>query len=121
MVIKTYKELIVWQKSIDLVAEVYKITKAFPKSELYALCSQIQRAAVSIPSNIAEGYGRNHRPEFIQFLGISYGSACELETQLVIAKKLYPELNYEVAFSLLNEVQKMLGAMLRKLKPDSKR
>lgn len=120
MQIKTYKELIVWQKSIDLVTEIYKITRVFPKSELYALCSQMQRAVVSIPSNISEGYGRNHRPEFIQFLGVANGSACELETQLIIAKRLYQEVNYESAFSLLNEVQKMLGAMLRKLKPDPK-
>ncbi len=121
MEIKTYKELIVWQKSIDLVSESYKLTRIFPKSELYALASQMQRASVSIPSNIAEGYGRNHRPEFIQFLGIAYGSACELETQLIIAKKLYPELDYEKAFSLLNEVQKILGAMLRKLTSEPKR
>ncbi len=121
MTIKTYKELIVWQKSIDLVVEVYKIIRNFPKSEIYALVSQMQRAVVSIPSNIAEGYGRNHRPEFVQFLGIAYGSACELETQLIIAKRLYIEFDYEPAFLLLVEVQKMLGAIIRKLKSDFKR
>ena len=70
----SYKELTVWQKSIELVVEVYRITDSFPKSELYGLVSQMRRAAVSIPSNIAEGYSRGHRPEYIQFIRVAFGS-----------------------------------------------
>src|SRR3989338_11366185 len=83
----SYKDLIVWQKSIELVIGIYKMTDKFPKSELYGLTSQIRRAAVSISSNIAEGYTRKHRLEYIQFLRIAFGSG-ELETQIIIAKKL---------------------------------
>ena len=94
MNIQNFKDLIVWQKAMDLVNEVYKITRQFPKSEVYALASQMQRAAVAIPSNIAEGHRRNHRPEYVQFLGIALGSAAELETQVLISEKQYPELDY---------------------------
>jgi four helix bundle protein len=113
MQIKNYKDLIVWQKSIDLVDEIYKITRLFPKSETYSLASQMQRAAISIPSNIAEGHGRNHTKEYVQFLGISYGSSTELETQLIISKRQYKELDYEKAETYLIEVQKMLAGLIR--------
>src|SRR3989338_1925613 len=86
---KSYKDLIVWQKSIQLCTEIYKITKLFPKDELYGLVSQIQRSSVAIPSNIAEGYRRGHKPEFIQFLRIAFGSGAELETQLLINLKVH--------------------------------
>ena len=86
--IKSYTDLLVWQKSMELVKEVYVITKTFPKEEIYGLTSQMRRASVSIPSNIAEGFMRQHKPEMIQFLFISLGSCGELHTQLVIAKKL---------------------------------
>ena len=86
--LNSYRELIVWKKGIDLVLEIYQITYLFPKEELYGLISQIRREAVSIPSNIAEGYSRKHRQENLRFLRISFGSGTELETQLVIAKKL---------------------------------
>jgi len=88
--IKTYKELIVWQKAYGLCLLVYKLTKNFPKEELYALTSQIRRATISIPSNIAEGYCRQRRLEYIQFLQIAFASGAELETQPLIAnwKKL---------------------------------
>jgi four helix bundle protein len=116
MKVSSYKELIVWQKGIDLVDEIYKLTKFFPKSEVYGLCSQMQRSAVSIPSNIAEGQTRNHLAEYVQFLGISYASSAELETQLIIAKRQYPDFQYEKANGLVIEVQKMLNVLIKKLK-----
>jgi four helix bundle protein len=78
----------VWEEGINLVDQIYKITKQFPKDERYALCSQMQRASVSVPSNIAEGHARSSRKEFLHFLSISLGSLAELETQLVISEKL---------------------------------
>ena len=86
--IKSYRELLIWQKSIDLVTVVYKLTKKFPKIEKYALIDQIHRAAVSVPSNIAEGQARQHTKEFRQFLYMALGSLAELDTQLIIATKL---------------------------------
>jgi four helix bundle protein len=112
----SFKQLHVWQRSIQLVHAIYTITKNFPKSEVYSLASQMQRAAVSIPSNIAEGHRRNHKPEYLQFLGIALGSAAELETQVLIGEKEYPEIDYCDAKSLLDEVQSMLYVMIRKLK-----
>ena len=116
MQIQNFKQLIVWQKGMQLVSEIYKITKQFPKSEVYALAGQMQRAAVAIPSNIAEGHRRNHKPEFIQFLGIALGSAAELETQILIAEQEYPECNYNQAKVLVDEVQRMLNVIINKLK-----
>jgi len=78
---KSFKDLIMWQKSYKLVLEIYKATKVFPKSESYALSQQMRKSAVSIPPNIAEGYGRKHRAEYNQFLAVSYGSLLELETR----------------------------------------
>ena len=86
--IKSYQDLIVWQKAIDLVVQVYATTRTFPKDELYGLNSQMRRAAVSVPSNIAEGHSRASTGEFKQFLGHARGSLAELETQLTIAAKL---------------------------------
>ncbi|WP_282018951.1 four helix bundle protein [Salegentibacter mishustinae] len=83
-----FKELKIWQKAIDLITEIYTKSQEFPKEELYGLTSQIRRSAVSIPSNIAEGCGRKTNKDFANFLGISLGSAFELETQLIIAKNL---------------------------------
>lgn len=85
---QSYKELIVWQKSIELVTELYNVTEKLPKAEIFGLTSQIRRAAVLIPSNIAEGYARKHRPEYVQFLRVAFGSGAELETHLVIIKNL---------------------------------
>lgn len=112
----SYKDLIVWQQSLDLVHEIYKITRQFPKSEVYALASQMQRAAVSIPSNIAEGQSRNHKPEFIQFLHIAYGSSSELETQILISKREYPEIAYDGIENKLDSVQKMLMGLIKSIK-----
>lgn len=115
MYLKSYKELIVWQKSIQLVKEVYKLTNEFPKNETYGLSNQMRRAAISIPSNIAEGYSRKNTKKYLQFLRISYGSGAELETQTIIAKDLYNKLDYETADLLLKEVMKMLNSMIQKL------
>ncbi len=115
MSITHYKDLIVWQKSVDLVHELYKITKLLPKIETYGLISQMQRSAASISSNIAEGQARNHKAEFIQFLGIAFASSAELETQIIISKREYPHFEYKQVESLLIEVQKMLTVLMRKL------
>ena len=115
MYIESYKQLKVWQRSIELVKEVYKITDEFPKSELYGLVSQMRRCVISIPSNIAEGYKRRNLGEYIQFLSIADASAAELETQIIIAKDLYPTINFKKAESLLEEIQKMLTTIIKKL------
>ena len=117
-VIKSYKELIVWQKSIELVKEIFLLTESFPKSELFGLTSQMRRAAIAIASNIAEGYGRQSKGEYIQFCSIAYGSSLELETQLIIATELgffVPE-DAKKAELLLSEVSRMLYTMVEKMK-----
>lgn len=116
--IKSYKELIVWQKAVALVKEVFILTSKFPKSELYGLISQMRRSAVAIPSNIAEGYGRRSPKEYAQFYSIAYGSALELETQVIIAKDLgFTDLNnFDKVDLLLEEVLKMLNSMTSKMK-----
>lgn len=118
MKIYSYKELIVWQKSMELVRTVYSLTDQFPKNELFGLTSQMQRAAVAIPSNIAEGYLRGHRKEYIQFLSVSLASAAELETQILICKSLnkFNNLDFSKADLLLVEVMKMLFVMIRRMK-----
>ena len=88
MVVKSYKDLEVWQKSMDLVVMSYKTTKSFPQNEAYGLASQLQRAAVSIPANIAEGRERKYSKEFVQYLSIAYSSLAELETHIQIAERL---------------------------------
>jgi four helix bundle protein len=88
MTVTSYHDLIVWQKAIDFVADCYTLTGHFPRTELYGLASQLQRAAVSVPSNVAEGAGRGHTKEFIRHLGISRGSLFEAETQVIIAQRL---------------------------------
>lgn len=111
-----FKELIVWQKSIELSKLIYKITSEFPKNEMYGLASQMQRCSVSIASNIAEGHGRNNKREYFQFLGIAYGSCSELETQIIIAKSVYQNINYSQAESILLETQKMLVTIISTLR-----
>ena len=88
MPLQTYKELKVWQKAIDLVEQGYLLTKSFPSEERFGLVSQMRRAAVSVPANIAEGYGRTHRGDYLRYLSVSRGSLLELETHLVIAGRL---------------------------------
>jgi four helix bundle protein len=113
MKVKSYRELRVWQQSVDLCVKVYKETSVFPKEELYGLTSQIRRAAVSIPSNIAEGQARNTTGEFSQFLGISKGSLAEIDTQLEIARRLN-FLSNESFQSFENEIE-TIGKMLNAL------
>lgn len=108
----SYRDLIVWQKSFDLAKRIYKFSEGFPKNEIYGLTQQIRRAAVSIPSNIAEGYGRQHRPEYRQSLAIAYGSLCELETQYSLAIDLnFVSIDHDID-GLIKEVGKMLYRML---------
>lgn len=118
MTIESYRDLIVWQKSIELVVAVYKLTEKFPKTELYGLTSQIRRAAVSIPSNIAEGRCRGSRKDFRHFLLNAFGSGAELETQIVIAKRLgyCQDIESKDTDKLLNEVMKMLNKIISNLK-----
>ncbi len=117
MYAQSYKNLVVWNKSIDLVQQVYIATALLPKDELYNLVSQMRRAAVSIPSNIAEGYQRRNIREYIQFLSIANASAAELETQIIIVKRLYPAINFKDTEQLLEEVKKMLFVMIKNLNP----
>ena len=117
--ISSYKDLLIWKKGIVLVVKVYQLTKAFPSEELYALTNQIKRASVSIPSNIAEGYGRNTDKSFSHFIDISRGSLCELETQLIIAKELGFIVNFELyneILELITEESKMINAFSKSLK-----
>jgi four helix bundle protein len=111
---RSFKDLIVWQKSVALAREVYQLTTQLPKSEDYGLSSQVRRCAVSIASNVAEGSKRGSKKDFLQFLRIASGSAAELETQLVIINDVYFHVP-EAVNGLLNEVQKMLTALIRKL------
>lgn len=115
MYIQSYKQLEVWKRAVELVKEIYRITEKFPKSELYSLTTQMRLAAVSIPSNIAEGYKRQWIGEYLQFLSIADASAAELETQIIISKDLYLKVDFSKSESLLEEVQKMLVAINRKL------
>lgn len=117
MAIHSYKDLVVWQKSMDLVLLVYELTKTFPKTEIYGLISQMKRCVISIPSNTAEGRRRGSKKEFRQFLIIAYGSGSELETQLEIAKRLSfgNKVLYSEIDNLLSEVMKMLNVMIWKL------
>ena len=112
--VKSFKDLIVWQKSRDLAVLVYKLTEGFPKAELYGLTSQMRRAAVSISSNIAEGFNRFHSKEKNQFLSIAFGSGSELESQMEVAKILFAGLDYKPAAAVLSEVMKILNTFLQK-------
>lgn len=115
--INSYKDLLVWQKSINLVEKVYLVTKIFPKDEIFGLTSQIKRSAISIPSNIAEGTGRSTRKDYLQFLHIAYGSLLELETQLLIAKNLgfAKQEEYGMLAEQILEISKMLKSLIKSL------
>ena len=117
-IIKSYKDLIVWQKGYELTKLVYKITSKLPQAETYALQSQIRRCTVSIVSNIAEGSSRKTRKDYCQFLHISYGSSAELETQLFLCRDLY-NIDIGECISLLTEVSKMLRVIINKLEPSN--
>ena len=116
--IKSYKDLLVWQKAYDLALKVYKLTSAFPAHEKYALVQQIRRATVSIPSNIAEGNTRNHSKEYVQFLYVALGSKSEVETQLMLAKDLgyITAEDHESSLVRLSEIGKMLNGLISVLK-----
>ncbi len=115
--LQSFKDLTVWQRSMELVENVYLVTQDLPISEQFGLTSQARRAAVSIPSNIAEGYKRKHRKEYLHFLSISDASSAELETQLILINRLYPSLNIVNCNHLLIEVQKMLSKLMQQLLP----
>lgn len=116
--IKSYKELIVWQKTLELCKEIYKLTKTFPREEQFVLTSQMRRAVISILSNIAEGSGRYFVNEWKQFYSFAYASALELEAQLLLSHdlKLAPQQSFKQSFELLEEILKMLGTILKNLR-----
>ena len=117
MSMKTFQDVIAWQRSIELAKRIYTLTKHFPDSERFGLSSQMRRCAVSIPSNIAEGYHRSSRSEFRRFCFIAYGSAAELQTQLIIAKSqdIAPPDEYRQIDALLLECNKLLNSLCRSL------
>jgi four helix bundle protein len=117
--VQSHRELIIWQRAIQLCVAVYEVTRSFPRDEIYGLTNQLRRASVSIPSNIAEGYGRLSREQYRHFLGIAQGSNLELQTQLVIAKELgyVAESAAGKVEAVSYEVGKMLTALLKKLQP----
>ena len=118
MKIKSYKDLRIWQFGIEIVESIYKLTEAFPKEEVYVLTSQMRRASISIPSNIAEGFARQYNREYIQFLYIAFGSCIELETHLEIVKKL----KYNTVDKIneisdkLNHLTRMIMSLIKKIK-----
>ena len=112
---KAHHKLKVWKRAIDFVTGIYKLTEGFPKEEIYGLIGQMRRAAVSIPSNIAEGAARDSKREFRKFLSIAQGSASELETQLIIAEKLGFCFGIGNLMSELDEISKMIVGLRRKL------
>jgi len=118
--IRSYVDLLVWQKGIELVEEVYRVIGAFPPDERYAIGVQIRRSAVSVPSNIAEGQARQHTGEFRQFLYISLGSLAELDTQLIIATRLnyVTEDAHRIIRQRIVELRKMLSSLIKKLSGD---
>jgi four helix bundle protein len=118
MAVQNYRELIVWQKAMDMVELVYQATKAFPKEELYGLTNQVRRAAVSIPSNIAEGQARQSTAEFKNFLSIAQGSRAEVETQIMIAQRLgyLPQQQADQILNLSEEIKRMIYSLTAKLK-----
>ena len=114
---KTYRDLLVWQKAIHFVTEVYSVAREFPQEELYGLTSQIKRSAVSIPSNIAEGYGRKSKKEYIRFLQIAMGSIFEIQTQLEISKNLdfLSDNNFDELYENSREIERMLSSLISKI------
>ncbi len=112
--VRTFRELIVWQKAMILVTEIYQVTQKFPKEEIFGLISQLRRAAVSVPSNIAEGQGRLTEKEFRQFLGNARGSLAEVETQITIAKNLgfLDDPDFQNLSAKITEVARVLNGLI---------
>ncbi len=116
MEIKSYKDLFVWKKGIEISKEAYRVTSQLPKEEIFGLSSQINRSSISIPSNIAEGRGRGTKKDFLQFLHIAQGSLLELETQIILVSEIYPKVKLNQILDLIEEERKMLSVMISKLK-----
>ena len=119
---KTFRDLLVWQKSMSFVTEIYKVSKSFPKEETFGLTSQLRRSAVSIPSNISEGYGREGVKDYLRFLNIAIASLFELQTQVEIAFNL-EYLNkdkFDDLYELSREIERMLSSFIRSIKSKSK-
>jgi four helix bundle protein len=114
--VKNHKDLDVWKKSIDFVAQIYEMSKCFPKEEAYGIQGQIRRAAVSIPANISEGASRNTRREYIQFLYIALGSASEVETHLIVAQRIGFLSATDEALDNVENIKKMLNGLISYLK-----
>ena len=117
---KDYKDLLIWKKSMDLVVEIYRLLKKLPKEEIYGIADQMRRSAVSIPSNIAEGYNRASSKEYVRFLYIAKGSRAEIETQVLICIRLgyFNESEAELALNLCTEVGKLLTSTISKIYPN---
>lgn len=115
--IKTYRDLLIWQKSMALVTEIYRLSKSFPKDETYGLVSQMRRCAVSVPSNIAEGSGRNSTNDYIRFLYIAIASLYELQTQIEIALNLQylSKTDFDKLYESSREIERMLSSLIKKL------
>ena len=113
--ITSFRDLVIWQKGLEITKEIYEITKLLPKEEIFGLTSQIRRSAVSISSNIAEGRGRSSKKDFINFLYIAQGSLFEVETQLILAKELY-KIDLKNLPKMIEDEQKMLSSIIKKLK-----
>ena len=118
-IVKTYRDLIVWQKAMKLVTEIYRHTKSFPEDERFGLTSQLRRCSISIPSNVAEGYGRNSTQDYIRYLRIANGSLFELQTQLEIALNLgfLSDESFSILFESSREIERMLSSLIKKINP----
>lgn len=114
----TYRDLLIWQKSMTMVTEIYSLTKKFPREEVYGLTSQIRRSSISIPSNIAEGYGREGNKDYLKFLNIATASLFEMQTQLEIAFNLgfVNEIQFNKTYQNSREIERMISAFSRKIK-----
>ena len=119
--VSSYRDLIVWQKAMDMTESLYRIVKKLPKEETYALGDQMRRAAISIPSNIAEGFGRNSKKEYLQFLYIANGSVSELETQLMLCVRInyLKESEIQSILTLLSEIGTIIMTITKKLNSDT--
>lgn len=118
---ESFKDVVAWQRAVEMTVEIYKLTSRFPDSERFGLTNQLRRASVSVPSNIAEGYGRSTKGEYVLFLGHARGSNSEVETQLTIAKALGfgAIASHERAEQLCSEVGRLIGSMMRSLRSKS--
>jgi four helix bundle protein len=119
--IKPHKKLEVWNKSVDLCVQIYRLSEMFPKTEMYGLSNQMRRAAVSVPSNIAEGAARQTKKEFMNFLHISQGSLSELDTQVIIANRLnyVTDQSYQKICEKIETISKMITGLIKSLKKKS--